>query len=127
MCSFSLAQSFRKPLFKAGADTCANTTSQDSLDWRIWASGGSATAWTTLTDYITGAEKAAGTTVAYPLANESTWTWADFVQLRIRSQADTITSDVFNIGLLRGAVTVFVTPDTSSTKTYYGGSKIGGN
>ena len=127
---FSQNRYISTDLFTAGSDTITSTTSQDTVDWRGWASGSGVGAWIPITDYITGAEKAAGTTLKYALSGETDWTWLEFLQIQIRGTGtkNTATSKTFPVGGLNGAVTLFITPDTTvGAFTLYTGSKIGGN
>ncbi len=123
---FVFGQFINENPMTSGSDTCASTTSQDTLDWQIWKGGIGADTWNAVTNYITGAEKAAGTEQQISLADESGWHWGEMLKVRIRSEADTITSNAVKIGHTNGAITVFVEPDTSSTKCFYK-VRIGGN
>lgn len=129
LCGLSFGQSFSQRLFTATEDTLTSTTSQDTLDWRVRADGTSAPAWIPVTDYITAAEKAAGTTLVYVLAGETGWTHGDILDLRIRGTGakNSVTANGVRISGFNGAVTAFITPDTSASVTYYGASWITGN
>lgn len=123
---FAQRQFIRVNPFTSGSDTCANTTSQDTLDWQIGVNGVTPDTWNAVTNYITAAEKAAGTENQISLSDETGWKWAEYLWVRIRSEDDTITSNSVKIGHLYGSVTAFVQPDTSSGKSFYT-VIIGGN
>ena len=111
--------------FTAGLDTIANITADDTLYYTVSYSGLNWPAWMTVTQcvqdtvYITASDKVNEVTKVYDLANESTWTWAEIMKLRIVSYGDTITSKNITIGDAEGAITVFVQPDTVGTNTIY--------
>ena len=126
---FSQNRSFSSSLFTATSDSITNTTSQDTVDWVVWPSGGSLPAYTAITDYITAAEKAAGVSLIYAISSETGWTHGDYLKLRIRGTGtkNSITSKTFAISSLNGAITAFIVPDTTTGVTAYTGSKITGN
>lgn len=103
--------------FVSGNDTIF-TTSSDTLDMRIGASGLALGPWEELTetlaandtDYVTKDDKSGERTKIFIFADETWWTWAQIAQLRIRTEDDTLISKVFTIGDLTGSVTGFVQP-----------------
>ncbi len=111
-------------LFTSGSDTVGNDNKQDTLQWRLITDKHTGP-WNNVTSYIDTTEKQAENSLVFDLANESGWTWSGNIQLRILSNSDTITSRVIGIGQTSGAITVFITPDTSNSKTIYDG-EIGG-
>ena len=128
--AFSQTVYFNEALCHATDDTVDNYTTQDTVLWRVYAGGVAPGAWNMPTNYITAAEKLAEVTLIYALADESTWTWGEMLEIRIKGETDTTGSKVFRIGHLRsGAVTLFINPDTvlANTNVDYGGSRIGGN
>lgn len=123
---------YKHALFPATYDTISSITTKDTIEVRfgIDAIRGP---WKQLTECnndtadITAKDKTTETVKVYELANESWWTFAPLLEVRIRSHAgsDTITG-THSIGQLEGAVTLFIYPDTSGTNTDYGGSIIVG-
>ena len=126
---FVFGQYLSEPLCPTTADTIANYTTQDTLLWRVYIGNAPPGAWNMPTDYITAAEKLAETTLLYSLSDESTWMWGEMLEIRIKGEVDTTGSKVFKIGHLRGAITVFINPDTllAETEVDYSLSRVGGN
>lgn len=119
--------------FTSGSDTIANIDQQDTLQARLGYGGLGVGAWKTLaqayndTVYITVTDKKNEATKIFILSDETWWTWADYIDFRILSSADTITSTAnTRIGDSRGAVTAFLKPDTTGTNTVYR-LRVGGN
>jgi hypothetical protein len=104
--------------FPATTDTINNLFAQDTVQFRGWYSGLTEPSWINLSSevydsvYVSNYCKLNEQTRVYNIANESWWTWFNIGQLRILSNADTITSVTFSIGDASGAITIFVQPDT---------------
>ena len=111
---FAQNRPIQQKVFTATLDTIANYSAQDTVDVRLGISGAGDQAWHILTNYISSAEKAAGTVQTYILANESWWTYAQTLYVRIRSTGDSITSNGIYVGNTSGAVTLQVFPDTTN-------------
>ena len=112
----------------ATTDTLSSITSADSVYARMHNGP-----WQLLgecmndTSYITAYNKTQEDTVIFIVSNESWWTYTDQLQIEIRStNIDTIKSKPFLVGGMDGAVTIFITPDTSGTNTFYDGSFVKG-
>ena len=122
--------------FIVGNDTIFTTTS-DTIDVRIGISGLAYGPWEAVTKvlafndttHITSDDKAGQLTKTYYLADETWWTWAQKLQVRIRAEDDTLTGKMVNIGDAEGSITLFVqptifgdaTPDTILYKVRVGG------
>ena len=132
-----LAQRLDQLVFKStDVDTIPEHDSQDTVAVRFSSSGGAISPFINLTKeinsdgiYITAAEKSAETDNVYPLAQESFWTRANAIEIRITSPSAAITSSPIWIGHLEGSITLFLDVDTVTTDTYtdYGGSRIVGD
>ena len=124
---------FQQTLFPATYDTMSSATTKDTIEARITI-GGQAGPWKQLAEChsdtadITATDKKNEVNKIYELADEAWWTWGHILEIRIRSHAgsDTITSDPITIAQRKGAISVIIVPDTSGSKTDYGGSTIGG-
>ena len=118
--------------FASGSDTIANINQQDTLQYSITYSGLNWCAWENVTQclqasaYISAADKTGEVTKVYDIANETDWTWAHLLRLRIVSAGDTITSSTMTIGDVSGALTIFIQPDTTGTNTVYDKVRVGG-
>ena len=132
---FAQNRPIQQKVFTATSDTIDNYSAQDTVDVKLGISGAGDQAWHILTDYISSAEKAAGTVHTFILANESWWTYAQTLYVRIRSTSDSITSSGIYIGNTSGAITLQVFPDTTNrhalaaddTVTVYDECTIAGN
>jgi len=114
-------------LFPSGQDSILETGASDTLQYRLGI-GGKWSAYYTLTETITTAEKVAETNEVVDLSGDSNWQWAEFVQLKIYNGARNITSNVFYIGDKAGAVTAILVPDSVNANILlYTNSIIGGN
>lgn len=133
VCGYSQVQRISSVPFTTGNDTIANIDQQDTLQARIGYSGLGVGPWKTLTSsvndtvYITVTDKSNEAVKIFRLSDETWWTWADYIEFRILSASDTITStSSTRIGDARGAVTGFLLPDTTGTNTVYR-LRVGGN
>lgn len=124
--SVSFGQTFQKFVpFTTGNDTTGNIDAQDTLEYAIGVSELNWPAWELVTQcmqdtvYITVADKLGEVTKVYDIVNETDWTLAEIMKLRIRSSTDTLESNVMTISGFNGAATIFVQPDTMGTNTLY--------
>ena len=126
---FGQTRYFADQLFTATADTTSISFSPDTLDWVGYIGGTKIPSWNPITNYITVAEKGAGNSLEYIIDGETGWTWFEMVKFRIRASGDTITTAGFPIGsLVNNRVTVILEVDsTAGGKSFYTGSKVGGN
>lgn len=126
-------QWFSETLFPATYDTMSSATTKDTIEARL-GNGTLWGPWKQLTEShsdtadITATDKKNEVTKVYELADEAWWTWGALLEVRIRSHAgsDTITSNTFSLQNREGAITLWIYPDTTGSKTDYGGSLIGG-
>ena len=111
--------------FVSSNDTILNAN-PDSIDIQFAQGGVEMGSWEALTEvicdndtvYVTADDKAAERTKVYPLAQESFWTWAQILRIRIRGSADTLTSKYLPVGDSEGALSLFVQP------TIYGNATV---
>jgi len=115
----------------AVTDTIASVTTPDSVQVKLGDGP-----WKTLTEsvndtaWITADDKGAKTTVVFNLAAESWWTYSNSMTIRVfNTTVDTATSARVGIGALRGAITLFMRPDTTvgTGNTVYTKSTVEGN
>ena len=110
-------------------DTVGTITAPDTVEvklgdgpWKILSESVNDTA------YVTVDDKVGEVVQVFNLAAEDWWTYANNLQVRVYSTGtDTITSKNVGIGGLRGAITLFLRPDTSGTNTTYTKSTVEGN
>lgn len=102
--------------FFTGSDTVGSISDVDTVEWQVRkASMSWPAAWNQLSTYITATNKTSEQCVVFDLANDANWTYGEQIRFRIVSPSGTITGSALNIKNRRGALTLFIQPDTVST------------
>lgn len=97
-----------------------NSARPDTVEYRLNIGGVSQTSWTIVTDYITAAEKTAGTAQFISFADLTPWYWAEFLEIRIISQNATVAyMPAVYIGGSAGSVSASIVPGVVSGNTTY--------
>ncbi len=105
--------------FLAGNDTINSISGVDTIKWQIrnrdlnWPG-----AWNVLSPVVTAANKTGEQSVPFALAQEANWTHADFIRFQIKG-ATTLTSAEIDVRARRGALTLWVQPDTVTATPNY--------
>lgn len=118
----------------AATDSIPNITTADTIDWRLVSHDNTpATTWNAITGMtISATNKTSEQTVVISISAETGWGWGEYLEIRIRNTAAIVSpKKKFKIGRTNGAVTLFVTADTTENGANdyvrYVNSDIGGN
>ena len=126
---FAFAQVGINTTLFSSTDTIGTISTADSVQvqfndgpWKLLTESVNDTA------YVTTDDKVGEVTKIFVLADESYWTYTTSIKFRvINTGQDTAVSNAVNVGQLRGALTLFIRPDTVGTTTYYNKSTLEGN